>query len=548
MNRSVISMIVLVIVIAACLLPFVHKAFHIDDPLFLWAARQINRDPCNFYGFDVNWADVPLPMSEVAKNPPLDSYYIALAAFVMGWGEIALHAAFFVPALAAVIGTYFLAGELCSLPLISALAGVLTPVFLLSSTSVMCDTMMLSFWVWALFLWIRGMKSNSNISLIASAVLISAASLTKYYGVSLIPLLLAYSLARERRFRYHLFFLLIPVAIQILYNLLTHSLYGKGLLLDAFQFSSGYHPTADKTIFTRVLTGLSFTGGCLLTALFYTPLLWRKRIIAACAFFALIISLLSLGHMGPGTFFAASGGFNWPFAVQCFLFAAGGTSVLLLAASDLWTRRSADSLLLFLWLMGTFIFATFLNWTVNGRSILPMAPAVGVLAVRRLESIKTTDALGNFKRLVLPLIPSLIISLLVVWSDYRLADTARRAADVISSKYADKAESLWFQGHWGFQYYMEKKGGKPINALNVTLSLGDMVIVPHNNYSNYRIPKEWLGLVETARFSSARWLSTMSDSLRAGFYSDEKWGPLPFAFGPVGDEEYYELIVDNLPK
>jgi len=262
----------------------------------------------------------------------------------------------------------------------------------------------------------------------------------------------------------------------------------------------------------------------------------------------LIIILLSLGKMGRGTFILDSGGFNWPFAVQCFLFAAGGVSVLLLAASDLWLRRSADSLLLFLWIIGTFLFAAFLNWTVNGRSILPMFPAFGVLVGRRLERLESADAPGSYKRMVLPLIPSLIISLLVVWSDYRLADTVRRAADVVSVKYAGIAGSLWFQGHWGFQYYMEEKVGKPINALQLTvapltLARGDMVIVPSNNYCNYHIPGELLGLVGTTRFASSRWLSTMSDPLKAGFYSDERWGPLPFAFGHVSDEEYYELIV-----
>jgi hypothetical protein len=543
MRRSVISIIILVSITLACLLPFIHKAFHIDDPLFIWAARQISHDPYNFYGFDVNWSDVPLPMPDVTKNPPLASYYIALAASMMGWSEIALHAAFLVPAILAVIGTYFLAGELCSMPLIAALAGVLTPVFLLSSTSVMCDTMMLSFWVWAVFLWIWGIKNNSNLSLTGSAVLIAFASLTKYYGICLIPLLLAYSLARERRFRYTLLFLLIPVAAQILYNLLTHSLYGRSLLLDAFKFASGYHPTVSKTVFTRTLTGLSFTGGCLLTALLYSPLLWRKRILAACAVISLVIILLSYGQMGKGTFFVDSGGFNWPFAVQCFLFSVGGVSVILLASSDLWKRRSADSLLLFLWITGTFIFAVFLNWTVNGRSILPMAPAVGILVVRRLESFETADTPGNYKRILLPLIISLIISLLVVWSDYRLADTARRAADVISAQYADNPGSLWFQGHWGFQYYMEEKGGKPFNALHLTMSPGDIVVAPHNNYFNFLVPRELLGFVETTRFASFRWLSTMSDSVRAGFYSEEKWGPLPFAFGHVSDEEYYEFIV-----
>jgi len=39
-----------------------------------------------------------------------------------------------------------------------ALAAVLTPVFLVSSTNVMCDTMMLCFWVWAIVYWRRGLE------------------------------------------------------------------------------------------------------------------------------------------------------------------------------------------------------------------------------------------------------------------------------------------------------------------------------------------------------------------------------------------------------
>ena len=144
-----ISIGLLLVICILCLAPFADKAFHIDDPLFIWVAKHIQTNPFDFYGFTVNWYGFEMPMSEVTKNPPLASYYIALVAFLFGWSEIALHLAFLIPASAVVIGTFFLAKELCDRPFLAALVGMVTPVFLLSSTTVMCDTLMLSLWVWA---------------------------------------------------------------------------------------------------------------------------------------------------------------------------------------------------------------------------------------------------------------------------------------------------------------------------------------------------------------------------------------------------------------
>ena len=47
------------------LLPFVTKAFHIDDTLFLWIARHIQTDPLDFYGFRANWYGYAMPMSAI---------------------------------------------------------------------------------------------------------------------------------------------------------------------------------------------------------------------------------------------------------------------------------------------------------------------------------------------------------------------------------------------------------------------------------------------------------------------------------------------------
>lgn len=55
------------------LVPFANKAFHIDDPMYLWAAKHILKSPPDFYNFNVNWYGIEEPMSSVMKNPPLIS-------------------------------------------------------------------------------------------------------------------------------------------------------------------------------------------------------------------------------------------------------------------------------------------------------------------------------------------------------------------------------------------------------------------------------------------------------------------------------------------
>src|SRR6202030_3348031 len=116
-DRSAI--IFLSVLLFVLLVAFLHRAFHIDDPLFIWAARHIQAHPGNPYGFAVNWYGASMPISDVAKNPPLASYYIALAAVALGWSEPALHLAFITTAVAVGIGTYLIAGRLCAHPLLA---------------------------------------------------------------------------------------------------------------------------------------------------------------------------------------------------------------------------------------------------------------------------------------------------------------------------------------------------------------------------------------------------------------------------------------------
>ena len=537
-KQVAVDLTILILVSLACLAPFLGKALHMDDPMYVWAARQIQTNPLDFYGFTINWSTQEIPMFEIMKNPPLASYYIALVASLFGWAERTLHAAFLLPALAAVIGTYYLSREFCGTPLLAALAGILTPVFLLSSTTVMCDIMMLSFWVWAAFMWMRGMKNDSAGSLLCAAFLITLSSLTKYYGMSLIPLLFTYSLIKKRTLGRWTLYLLIPVLVLSAYQWLTYTLYGRGLLMDASSYALAHQTIDSETMFAKSMTGLFFTGGCFISVLFFSYVLWQRQTLAIIAVAAAPVVFYYILQIVPnGLQYDYDKSLNWLFILQCYLFSIAGMGVLLLALSDLWRGKDADSFLLFAWIAGTLLFSCFLNWTVSGRSVLPMLPAIGILLARRIEHRRALHDMMTARYILLPLTLSLVVSISVVRADYLWADTVRQEAVEISTLYKNDFSTLWFQGHWGFQYYMEMHGGKALDRKNSLIARGDRVVTPSNNTNVIPLPEDLFELIHVDRITPCSWLSTSNRLTGAGFYSS-LYGPLPFVIDRVPSQEY----------
>jgi len=544
---TTLSILLLIIMTILLIAPFANKAFHIDDPLFLWAAKHIQSHPTDPYRFNVNWYFNEMEMWQVTKNPPLTSYFIAFVAYLVGWSERALHLAFLIPAIAVVLGTYFLARKLCSRPVLASLVGLITPVFIVSGTTIMCDTMMLAFWVWAILLWIRGTERNEHLAFGLSAFLIGVCALTKYYGMSLIILLPIYSFVKNRRIGLWLIYLIIPILILILYQWKTDALYGRGLLLDAGAYASEFRARLNFGLTTKGLIGLAFAGGCLVSLLFFTPFLWSRSVL----FIQLAVSILTIlaisfiGTIGIFPLHDAYG-VKWSQVIQLGILVIIGMNLLALAVADLWNHKGDPaSLLLFCWVMGTFTFASFINWSVNGRSILPMAPAAGILLVRRIEQRALL-----FKRhstLFWPLVPAVFVALLVTWADYGLANSARTAVEKIYASYQKGPGTLWFQGHWGFQYYMELRGAKIAGSRKFRPATDDILIVPENNYGTFPVPPDKIvSLREAIELPSVcRWLTTMNRFGGAGFYGDV-WGILPFVIGATLPERYNILQIEPI--
>jgi hypothetical protein len=531
------SPILLVLLTLACLLPFMDKAFHVDDTLFVMAAKQIVKHPLDPYGFHLVWVATDLPMWEVTKNPPLASYYTAVAGTFAGWSERALHLAFLVPAIALVLGSYRLACGFTRYPLLAAAAALLTPGFIVSATSVMCDTMMLALWVVAAVVWIEGLEPERPPFLIVAALLIAASGLTKYFGASLIPLAFAYALARKRRVGTWALYLLIPILVLAGYQFWTHLLYGRGLLLDAAQLAGFRGPNEGTSAMARGLVGMGFVGGCTLAGLTFAPLIWaRKYILIGVTLAALAGLAIGRGWIDLGSL-AARG--HWAFiSGQLACYIAGAISIFALAISDFRERKDANSLFLGLWVFGTFIFAAFLNWTVNARTVLPLIPAAGILLARRWERVQPATDRYRLAKLVIPLGLSGVVSLWIAAADFDLANSARSAAQAIAQETAGEKLPVLFEGHWGFQYYMESFGARALDFAKPNYQAGQILAIPDNNTFAFGTPPGFTGPAQVIEVNISRGATTMKSPMGAGFYSS-MWGPLPFAFGDVPPARYF---------
>jgi hypothetical protein len=534
--------VALTLVLGLLLCPFLNKALHIDDPLFVWAARHIHAQPANPYGFTVNWYGTPMPMSEVTKNPPLAAYYLALAASVAGWSEGALHVAFLLPAFAVAIGTFLLARRYCRRPLLGASAAVFTPVFFVSSLTIMSDMMMLAWWVFAVYCWQRGLDRRHHAWLACAAACIAAASLTKYFGMALIPLLFTYTVARERRAGWPLLYLLLPVGVLAGYQWATGQVYGRGLLLDAAAYATSTDTDRALTM-PRLWANIAFAGGCLASVAFLAPRLWSRRAILIGLVGATLLLAVTFPLMSSSAALPADRAACWWLALQLDVWGATGLSLLALAVLDVRSQRNADALLLFLWIVGTFVFAGFVNWTTNGRSMLPMIVPAGILVARRLERRAAPTSPRRWPGPVVPLAAAAALAVAVLGADAAAAGAARAGAAAIGNQHPAAGHDVWFQGHWGFQYYMEQQGAKPLDVSNARLSSGDWVVAPTSNTNLYALPPSWAARRATIDVPSSRWLVTMDTPASAGFY-DFAFGLLPFAIGPVPSERFtiYEVV------
>ena len=516
---------------------FLGKAYHIDDTLVVWTAQRIAAHPADFYGFEVNWFGFYAPMVQVYLNPPGAAYYAAAFGALFGWSEPVMHGSMALMAVALVLGVYWLARQLKGNPLLAAVLALVSPGVLVSMGTMMTDLPMTALWVWATALWLHGLDERRPTANAVSGLLIGLAALTKYFAISLVPLLLVYTLLSGRKRWARAVWLILPIVLLGLLDLYTHWRYGMSQFLATSGALKAFHEQYAQDLGRKILTGLAFLGAGGAPALFIAPWLWgRAGRIALCAGgagMAAVTVVLARSGWQAG---APQISYSWWFWLQYGLWIAAGLHIIALALAEAWNRRDRDAVLLGLWLVGTLLFGIFVYHFVNMRVILPALPAVALLCARRLRMRSDFGAPASPRAVWLGLAAGLMLSVCVAHADIRLANSARTAAERIAP---EKREGhTWFSGHWGFQYYMEARGAKPIDLRHpANVRGGDTIVTPMNASNRIKIGGRGAYIDESFEVPVCSWLTTMRAECGAGFYSD-LWGPLPFVFGPTPPEQY----------
>ncbi|HWP81914.1 MAG TPA: hypothetical protein VNN76_04575 [Bacteroidota bacterium] len=125
----------------------------------------------------------------------------------------------------------------------------------------------------------------------------------------------------------------------------------------------------------------------------------------------------------------------------------------------------------------------------------------------------------------------LFLSLLVAWRDMQYAGSSRTLARLVCLGYSSESKQIWFQGHWGFQYYIAECSALPVEWEMRKVRPGDFVAVPFNNANTYSLPPEDVPVIRHYE-DPLRVASTTHRELGEGFYLHIA-GPLPSVFGRI---------------
>jgi hypothetical protein len=473
------------------------KPLHIDDAAYYCFAKQIVTHPLDPYGFELLWYQRPEPANQVLA-PPVLPYWWAGAIAIFGdqpvlW-KLSLFpfAATFVFALSALFRRFAPGWER---PL--TWMTVLSPTFL-PSMNMMLDVPALALALGSLVLFLKACDQRSLAGALAAGLVAGLAVQTKYTAAIGVILLVLYSFLR-RQWRLGLAAGAIAGMVFLSWEGFTALHYSKPHFLANFgQKRTVSLGVADQALSLLTILGGVFSAGALLNL---TALRASPRIVVAAAVVILLgyaaIAWVPAETVSPPALNDA--------VFACFGLLALGTTFGVgrqLLRAPVAKRKAAaheetlDSVFLLLWLalelagyfgmspfpavrrvMGLVIGATLLAGRLASRAGPTSVPRVLVNAVAAFGILLGIAFYG------------------IDLSDaFTLKEGAEEAAARIHEK--DPQATIWFAGHWGFQFYGERAGMHPIapggpNDLPSpsVLRQGDWIVMP-----DHRVHHQQLGL------------------------------------------------------
>ncbi|MDO8736674.1 MAG: glycosyltransferase family 39 protein, partial [Thermoleophilia bacterium] len=472
------GLVLLVLVAVGITLPFIFKAFHMDDTVFVWLGQEKLNEPFALgladHGYEGNFFSLYMD-----THPPLLTSYLSLLIWIFGGpSEAGMHIGFLIFPLLAAVSMFYLGRRFTDSPLFAALLLIVTPGFMVMAQSVMTDVPALSLCLAAIaaFVYAIDRGDRQNRLLVAAGICTSLAILTTYQSLSLLPLLFVYALLRRqvtiRNMTPLAAGLAVFAAIVFYYLVATGN-------LPKLSYSFGVSLTP-SFIANKILSIVSVMGGAIIFSVMLAigMLKGKKEYLAFIALFGLIL-IFFLNKSSSGEYTLASGILEAVFYSAGLLalyrfFNAGADTVFADDRSD----KDRDDIFLVLWIAGVLFYSILLLPYASTRYLLPLFPPAVLMFVRYARGIIRDKKW--WKRFAITTVAfTAAAGLAVSTADYQLAGVYRDFAAAEGKQLREDGRQLWFAGEFGLRYYLEAEGGRYLTKTDNSPEAGDRVVLSH---------------------------------------------------------------------
>lgn len=438
-----------------------------DDTGHIEIAKQIIENPLRPMSGYVNWENSAEPI-HILNQPHLFFYLLAACIYFIGESEIALHLLVPLFSLLCILFFYFLATNLkLRNPVLWTGFLALGPGFI-PSQNIMIDIPMLSFWLvffWAILHPVSSKQGNKYY--VFASLAATAAILTKYLSLVLLPILVIDILLRKRW--NSIWVIAIPVFSLVGWSLFNYWDYGGIHILERKNFPFGFWTGVYNSINWIIALGAVSPFSILIIPDVFRMKKGKLLVMAGFLLF-FIITLMRTPYFYSGLKVGILGA----------VFFGSGLSLILVclayAYQELWQGKynyyvdGRQLSILLLWILGSMTFIILFTPFPAVRHVIVVIPAI--LLILGIYTHKVINRFFYFA-IVITIGSGMLIGL----SDWEYAHIYRVEASRIRNQLKSNS-TVWFLGHWGWQWYAKKAGMKEYDPQRTYFREGDYVIIP----------------------------------------------------------------------
>lgn len=501
------------------LLPFLHKAFEIDDSMDLLASMHALRDFWHPLRFDMCWDDpsVCRPANQIIPNVTLIAYFLLPASW-LGSPEWLVHVMQFGVLCLGITATVSIASRIGCNRFEAVSAGLLLaslPAVLAYTNGATPDIPAMSLGAAGIDRLLKWREDRSLRSALAAAVLLGMAPLARVHLILLLPIA-ALAIGAEKRLRAGRFALAAwPIMASI-------PIFALGLML-AKGGNNSLTPVAPR------LTGAGYVVYNTLSYFWYlilpfpVGLAWmlgngRRGASLALGGIGTFLALTQLGKVDVRTATIAVGACCGAIILLAIVWRAG--------------RERREYLLFAGWAAIPLMAVAYVH--LPPKYLVGAAPAIVLLMIVFLRRSRW-PAIGAGALIA----GGIVLSFLALRADAEFAEAARVTAQELVRPRIAEGRSVWFTGEWGIYWYAQRAGAQVLMPGGPQPARGDFLLVGAEGAAgdlDRRFPRRTL--IERREYRS-RFGRTMNHGAGAGLHSNVMG---PFVWVPSnGYLDSYEL-------